>query len=86
MYVNVDIEMQDIADCLEGGEVETLMGLMSIENRARARKCLVESSRYGTSRFIEKFETLSQMRKEIIIKIIVLLDVDWDDEMDNILE
>lgn len=76
MYVNVDIEMQDIADCLEGGEVETLMGLMSIENRARARKCLVESSRYGTSRFIEKFETLSQMRKEIIIKIIVLLDTD----------
>ena len=76
MYVNVDIEMQDIADCLKGGEVETLMGLMSIENRARARKCLVESSRYGTSRFIEKFETLSQMRKEIIIKIIVLLDTD----------
>jgi|TARA_R100001530_G_scaffold24119_1_gene19613 hypothetical protein len=73
MYVNVDIEMQDIADCLEGGEVETLMGLMSIENRARARKCLVESS---TSRFIEKFETLSQMKKEIIIKIIVLLDMD----------
>jgi len=76
MYVNVDIEMQDIADCLKGGEVETLMGLMSIENRARARKCLVESSKYGTSRFIEKFETLSQMRKEIIIKIIVLLDMD----------
>ena len=76
MYVNVDIEMQDITDCLKGGEVETLMGLMSIENRARARKCLVESSRYGTSRFIEKFETLSQMRKEIIIKIIVLLDTD----------
>jgi len=76
MYVNIDIEMQDIADCLEGGEVETLMGLMSIENRARARKCLVESSKYGTSRFIEKFETLSQMRKEIIIKIIVLLATD----------